>query len=119
VLRLLLDQHAGGELYDRLVSIEAFDIERVRDVEGLGPRADDPDIWRYAVENSRVVLTNDGDFTDGTADPNDGTHPGVIRYIGSEWGRIVEALTRIEQQTTTEQMAEYGIVFRVPSGWLD
>ena len=54
-----------------------------------------------------------------TADPGDGTHPGVIRYIGSEWGRIVEALTRIEQQTTTEQMAEYGIVFRVPTGWVE
>jgi predicted nuclease of predicted toxin-antitoxin system len=119
VLRLLFDQHAGGEIYDRLSASEVFDVELVRDVESLGPRADDDEIWRYGVENDRVILTNDGDFTDGTADPGDGTHPGVIRYVGSDWGRIAEALNRIEEQTTAEQMAEYGIVFRVPTRWVE
>lgn len=118
MLRLLFDQHAGGELYDRLVSSGAFDIELVRDVESLGPRANDDEIWRYAVESGRVVFTNDKHFVNGTADPGDGTHPGVIRYIGHDWAAITEAAENIGRATTTERMAENGVEFRVPTGWV-
>lgn len=118
MLRLLLDQHAGGELYERLTANERVDVELVRDTEGLGPEADDDEIWRYAVENNRVVLTNDRHFVNGTADPGDGTHPGVIRYTVYDWSAITEAIEAIEQQTTTEQMAEYGAVYRVPGEWV-
>lgn len=97
MLRLLFDQHAGGELYDRLSAIEAFDTEQVRDIDSLGPRADDSDIWRYAVQNSRVVLTNDQHFVNGTADPGDGTHPSVIQYVEYNWAAITEAIENIEQ----------------------
>lgn len=118
MFRLLFDQHAGGELYDRLSASDAFDIELVRDVESLGPRVDDTAIWRYAVENRRVVLTNDEHFVDGDANPGDGTHPGVIRYRGHDWAAITEAIENIEQQTTTDEMAEYGTVYRVPGRWV-
>jgi len=80
VLRLLFDQHAGSETYERPSSSDGFDIELLRNVGSLGPRADDTEVWHYAVENDRVVLTNDQHFIDGTADPSDRTHPGVIPY---------------------------------------
>lgn len=118
MLRFLFDQHAGGELYDRLSASDGFDIELVRDVESLGPRADDTEIWRYAVESGRVVLTNDRHFVDGTADPGDGTHPGVIRYTNYDWAAIAEAVEAIEQVTTNEEMAENRVEFRVPIGWV-
>jgi predicted nuclease of predicted toxin-antitoxin system len=119
MLRLLFDHHAGDELYDRLSASEAFDIERVRDIDSLGPRADDPDIWRYAVENNRVVLTNDKHFTDGTADPNDGTHPGVIRYVEYDWSAVTEAIENIEAVIDTDDIAGYGTELYVPTEWTD
>jgi predicted nuclease of predicted toxin-antitoxin system len=109
VLRLLFDQHAGEEVYDRLAASNRFDVVLVRDVQSLGPEADDTEIWRYAVENDQVVFTNDEDFVDGKADPGDGTHPGAIRFTGKQWGRIAEAVEAIEGVTNTEGMAEYGI----------
>lgn len=119
MLRLLLDQHAGGELYDRLSASDAFDMELVRDVESLGSKADDDEIWRYAVENDRVVLTNDRHFVDGTADPGDGTHPGVIRYTNYDWPAVTEAVERIEAMMDTDEMAENRAELRVPTGWVD
>jgi len=119
VLRLLFDRHAGGELYDRLLASDAFDVERVRDVDSLEPNASDPDIWRYAVETERVVLTNDGDFTDGTADPGDGTHPGVIQYVEYDWAAIAGAIENIEAVMDTEGIAGYGTELFVPTGWID
>lgn len=116
MLRLLFDQHAGGEIYDRLSSNDALGVEFVRDVESLGPRADDTEIWCYAVENNRAVFTNDQHFIDGTADPGDGTHPDVILYDSYEWAAIAEAVGRIEQVMTTEQMAENSVEFHVPTG---
>jgi predicted nuclease of predicted toxin-antitoxin system len=119
VLRLLFDQHAGGEIYERLSSSDAFDIELIRNIDSLGPRAGDTEIWRYAVENNRVVLTNDQHFIDGTADPGDGTHPGVILYENYDWAAIDEAIERIEAVMNTEQMAENRVEFHVPTGWID
>lgn len=119
MLRLLFDQHADGEIYDRLSASDAFDIERVRDIDSLGPRADDVEIWRYAVENNRVVFTNDEHFIDGTADPDNGTRTGVILYENYDWAVIAAAVERIEGVVTTERMAEDGIEFHVPTGWID
>jgi predicted nuclease of predicted toxin-antitoxin system len=119
VLRLVLDQHAGGELYERLSASDRLDVESVRDVEGVGSRADDTDVWRHAVENSRVVLTNDRHFVDGSADPSDETHPGVIRYTEYDWPAVTKAIESIERATTTEEMAENRVEFRVPTGWID
>lgn len=114
MLRLLFDHHAGGELYDRLSANRAFDIERVRIVESLGPRATDPDIWRYAVRTSRVVLTNDQHFIDGTADPGEETHPGVIQYVQYDWAAIAEAIKTVMD---TEDITD-GTELFVP-GWVD
>ncbi|PSP43661.1 hypothetical protein BRC68_06115 [Halobacteriales archaeon QH_6_64_20] len=119
MLRLVLDQHAGGELYERLSASDRLDVESVRDVEGGGSRADDTDVWRHAVENSRVVLTNDRHFVDGSANPSDETHPGVIRYTEYDWTAVTKAIESIERATTTEEMAENRVEFRVPTGWTD
>lgn len=118
MLRLLFDQHAGGELYDRLAANDAFDIERVRDIDSLGPSADDEDIWRYAVASERVVLTNGKHFVDGTADPDNGTHPGVIRFLGHDWATIAQAIETIERSLSTEDIAQHGLELYVPGEWI-
>jgi predicted nuclease of predicted toxin-antitoxin system len=75
-LRLLFDEQTSKEAASRLS--EHFDVERVVTVSELGPGADDDEIWPYAVEHDRTVVTEDPHFLDGEADPGDGTYPGVI-----------------------------------------
>lgn len=118
MLRLLFDHHAGRELHDRLSASRALDIERVHDVELLGPTATDPDIWRYAVRTDRVVLMNDQHFIDGTADPGAETHPGVIQYVEYDWAAIAEAIENIEAVMNTEDITD-GTELFVPTGWVD
>ena len=116
MLRLPLDHHAGGELYDRLSASDAFDVERVRDIDSVGPKVDDTEICRYAVETERVVLTNDRYCTDGTADSGDGTHPGVIRYVEYDWVSVSEAIENIEAVMDTEDSAGHSTELFVPTG---
>ena len=118
MLRLLFDQHAGGELYERLAASDGFDIERVRAVDSLGPEADDADIWRYAVQHDRIVLTNHQHFIDGTADPGEDTHPGVIQYVAYDWAAIADAIETIAALMDTEAIAG-GTELFVPTEWTD
>lgn len=114
-LKLVVDAHVGGPLYSRLEQDSNFKTERVVDV--LDPDARDAEIWQYAVENDRIILTNDEDFVSGVADPGDYTRPGVIRYIGYDWRRIHQALFNVHRHCTHDQIVEEGLSIHVPGKW--
>lgn len=112
-LELLVDAHVGGTLYSRLDS----DFRIVRVVDVLHPDAPDIDIWRYAVDNDLIVFTNDPDFVNGSANPNNGTHPGIIRYKGRNWKKIHQAVLVIDSHYTQAQIADNSLELFVPGHW--
>lgn len=114
-LNLLADAHVGGPLYSRLEQDRRFNVERVVDV--LDPDENDDEIWRYAVENDRIILTNDVHFVNGAANPTEDTHAGIIRFIGQDWRRIHQALIQVHHHCTHEQIVEEGLKIRVPGTW--
>jgi predicted nuclease of predicted toxin-antitoxin system len=118
-LRLLCDENSGDlGLYERLSNDSRFSVERVVDIAPLGPRARDTEIWRYAVSNDYLVLTNGRDFVDGNADPGEGTYPGVIMRSGTNWDRIFEALREIESHYSQSQVVAMGAELWVPGEWV-
>lgn len=115
LLKLVVDAHVGGPLYSRLEQDSRFDVERVVDV--LDPDAEDSEIWQYASENDRIILTNDEDFVSGVAEREGYSRPGVIRYIGYDWRRIHQALIRVHHQFTHDQIVEVGRPLHIPGEW--
>lgn len=112
-LRLLVDEHVGGNLYSRLDG----DFQLTRVVDALGPQTRDTDIWRYAVEHELLVFTNDRDFVTGDADPDTGTHPGVIKYTGSDWKRLHQAMLAVDATYTHRQIRTNGYEVHIPGSW--
>lgn len=112
-LELLVDVHVGGPLYSRLQS----HFITVRSVDVLDSDADDDELWRYAVDNRLIIFTNDVHFVNGTADPGDGTHPGVIRYTGRDWKRIHQALLQIDGIYSHENIVNNNLEIHVPGNW--
>ena len=87
-------------------------------LEALGAGAADEEIWRYAVDHDRIVFTNDRDYVDGTADPGDGTHPGVILYSGDAWNHIADAVVSIDRSMPAEGIIAGDLELFVPGGWV-
>lgn len=114
-LRLLCDEHVGGAIHAMLDS--RFDTERVVDSPVLGPSADDTAIWRYADENGYVVFTNDRHFVDGTANPEDGTYPGVILYTVTNWKEVFRAVCAVATQMSQREIEDLGRAVYVPGSW--
>ncbi|PSP42845.1 hypothetical protein BRC68_09975 [Halobacteriales archaeon QH_6_64_20] len=81
-----------------------------------GPGTPDKDIWRHAVEGDRIVFTNDRDYVDGTADPDDGTHPGVILYSGEAWNEVIDAMRSIDRSMATSEIIAGDLELFVPGG---
>ena len=116
-LRLLCDEHVGLQWYDSRLT-KRFDAAHVLRIGQLGAGATDSEIWRYAVRNDYNVFTADKHFVDGTADPNDGTHPGVIRYNDNQSeDEIMDALKNIQRATSSQTIATNNSEFYVPGGW--
>lgn len=92
-LRLLLDENVERDLASYLEKA-GHDVQRVVDVEALGPESDDDEVVAFARERDRLVLTYDEDFVDpDVAD----RHAGVL-YVPNQHCppltcfRIVEAV---------------------------
>lgn len=70
--------------------------------------ADDPEIYDYAQENNRVILTNDRDFLEFD------THPGVLLCdVLARPGQILSAIQRIDAASANLT----DTVLRVPGPW--
>lgn len=113
-LGLLCDEHVGNPLVGKLET--SFHVERTIEVDSLGPGSLDEDVWRYAVYAGLAVFTNDADFVDGTAVPDDGLHPGVIRYVGTDWTAIYRATCEIDRHCSMDQLR--GNTLYVPGNWV-
>jgi len=91
-LRLLLDENVEADL-GRKLAREGHDVQRVVEIDDLGPGTPDDEIRRYARETDRIILTYDDHF----ADPDD-DHAGVFycpdqRLSAFDVFRIVTAVT--------------------------
>jgi len=121
-LRLLCDEHVGKAQFYPKISNHVTS-RHVLDEPALGQGADDSDIWKYAVSTNFNVFTADTHFKPNeSADPGDGTHPGVIFYDDdARTDRILEGLQAIDNATTSSKIAEYGRkhnqIFYLPSQW--
>lgn len=58
LLSFLLDEDTERELAAKL-SRAGHDVERVVEVDGLGPGTDDPDVRAYARREDRIIFTYD------------------------------------------------------------
>lgn len=114
-LRLLFDEHMAGTVADRLS--EHFNVERVVEVSALGASADD-EIWSYAVENDRTVVTMDRHFLDGTADPGNDTYPGVIFTTTRNSEAIYRAIRAVGRYYSTDDLADRKGAVYVPGQWI-
>lgn len=115
-LRLLFDEQPSRDTATRLS--EHFDVERVVTVSELGPGTDDKVIWRYAVEHDRAVVTEDPDFIDGSADPEEDTYPGVIFCTNRSPQVVHDAVRRISEYHSTAELAARREPVYVPGRWL-
>lgn len=117
-IRLLCDEHVGkAEFYPRLKS--EFTVKHVLDEPDLGAGSDDEEIWSHADDINFNVFTNDTHFLDGTADPGDGSHPGVIIYDDfASYDDIIAALEVIDGVMSTSKIADRGDLHFVPGQWL-
>lgn len=113
-LRLLCDEHVAESLVGKLET--SFHVERAIEVDSLGPSSPDTEIWTYAVEAGLAMFTNDIDFVDGSAAPADGSHPGVIRYTGTDWSAIYRATAAIDRHLSMDQLR--GTTLYVPGTWV-
>lgn len=122
-LCLLCDEHVDKKRFYPKLS-KRYATEHIVDIPQLGAGADDPDIWQYAVANDYNVLTNDPDFKpNGSADPNNGTHPGVIYYDDSlAIDKRVKGIEKIADVMTSQQIANIGLdqnrPIYLPDGWV-
>ena len=123
-LYLLCDEHVDKKrFYPKLNN--RYTTKHVVDVPQLGSGTDDPDIWRYAVANDYNVLTNDTHFKpNGSANPNNGTHPGVIYYDDSlNVDKRVNGIEKIANAMTSQQIANIGLnqnqIIYLPDGWIN
>jgi predicted nuclease of predicted toxin-antitoxin system len=91
---------------------EGYDVVEVTETVGLGT-ADDS-ILEYAVEQRRVIVSEDTDFrgADSTLDLD--KHPGVLACDTAAPGAVVTAVRRIDE--STEDLTN-SILF-VPGGWI-
>ena len=75
-MSFLLDENIAAPLADKLDKA-GHDVERVVNVSELGEGVDDTTIRRYAVQESRLIVTSDDDFVRMSAD----SHRGVFYTI--------------------------------------
>ena len=109
-MRIISDEHVPDRFVTALRS-EGFDVVRAKDV--LYESAPDSDILDYAIENERVVLSEDEDFRTEVADQVD--HPGVIACnTRAKTGEVVAAVLSIEQYA--EDLT--GSIVHVPGKWV-
>jgi predicted nuclease of predicted toxin-antitoxin system len=81
--------------------------QHVEDQRQLGHGTADTTVWKYAASQSLNILTGDTDFkSGGSANPNNGTWPGVIFYDDSaSESRVLDALEAVNQRLDTNQIA--------------
>lgn len=97
--------------------------QHVEDQRTLGQGTRDTQVWKYAAANKLTVFTADTDFKPGgSANPNNGTWPGVIFYDDSAAdSRILDALRTIAKTLTSGQIASLHTQQRrpvyVPGKW--
>jgi hypothetical protein len=123
-LYLLCDELVDRKrIYPKLSA--RFITEHVQDVPQLGSGADDSELWRYAVASNCNVFTGDTHFKpNGNADPNNGTHPGVIYYDDSlAVDKLIKGVEKINNAMTSQQIADIGLnqnqLVYLPDGWIN
>lgn len=115
-LRLLFDEQMSRDTATRLA--EHFDVERVVTLSELGPGTADEMIWRYAVDHDRNIVTEDPDFLDGSADPGDGTYPGILFCTNRDSQVIHDAIRRLSEYHSTAELVDRREPVYVPGRWL-
>jgi predicted nuclease of predicted toxin-antitoxin system len=81
--------------------------QHVEDQRQLGQGTADSVVWKYAVRKNLNVLTADTDFKpSGSANPNNGSWPGVIFYDDSaSQSRVLDALRTVGQTLNSNQIS--------------
>lgn len=116
-LRLLCDEHVGkAAFYPQLQ--QHFTVKHVLDEAPLGAGADDDEVWNHAVNVNFNVLTADDHFPQSKADPQNGTHPGVIYYDdAAAKSDLIRALRGISTAMTSSRIASNNLTLYIPGRW--
>jgi predicted nuclease of predicted toxin-antitoxin system len=104
-LKFLLDVNVGTTVAAAIAG-EGHDVVRVA---LLAPRAEDRDILRWAVEQGRILVSCDSDFTDLIYGDGAFPPPGVI-YIRYEPAEIEDLVPRILPLLDAETLGGHIIV---------
>ena len=100
----LLDENIAAPLADKLDKA-GHDVERVVNVNELGEGVDDTAICRYAVQESRLIITSDDDFVQLPADSHSGVFYVPDQSLSSHElyhiiQRVIDALPNREAMDT-------------------
>lgn len=114
-LKLLLDEQIGRHIQKELN--RRVYTKHVVDVSALGSGASDKNIWQYAVQNDYIVFSMDSHFVDGTADPNNGTHPGIIKCNTRNVQTIGDKIRKINSHLTHRTIVDNDLELYVPGSW--
>jgi len=113
--RLLLDEMTEARLADYCEKL-GHDVERVVEVDVLGPGSEDSEIAEYALSEDRILVTHDDDFLDYEGldtlgvlfQPDDRASP-------FETANVVDG---IEEHVSQEQVVEHDGAFHLTDDWL-
>lgn len=105
-IRYFTDEHVAGAVVSALRK-RGVDVLTVADAGSLG--VDDADLFSFAQEKGRVIVTQDRDFLRIAAQQRD--HPGVVyapqgRSIG-ELVRMLDLLTQVSDATEMRGRIEF------------
>lgn len=116
-LEILCDEHVEKhEMYPALS--RRFRVAHVVDHVELGQGVPDEQIWRQADRMTYTLLTSDQDFLTGAANPEDGSHPGIIYYDETATvDACIKALNIIDSTTSSLHLGEHGIILHIPGAW--
>ena len=111
-MKFIADEHIPPAFVKALRG-EGYDVVEVNETVGL--RTADDSILEYAVEQGRVVISEDTDFrgADSTLDLEN--HPGILACdTAAAPGAVVTAVRRIDE--STDDLTN--TILFVPGGWI-
>lgn len=112
-MKFIADEHIPPAFVKALRG-EGYDIVDINETVGLG--AGDGGILEYAIEHSRVILSEDTDFRGADPDLDLDSHPGILACdTAAKPGSIVSAVRRVDE--LSDDLTD--TVLFVPGNWAD
>lgn len=111
-MKFIADEHIPPAFVKSLRG-EGYDVVEIDETVGLG--TNDDSILKYAIEQDRVIISEDTDFRGADSTLDIETHPGILACdTAAAPGAIVTAVRRIDE--SADDLTD--TILFVPGGWV-